>query len=839
MLDMQMRHLYLFTEEQLQLQDRLWRAVQKHAAASPASLVLPPSLALDHMVRLLLTPRQLSRPALHAALNQLGLQVALEDVQTRDLDALHSYVVQVLNTRGPNVPELASGQLLLNTYWEQWRALHPASALLRHPSTGAAAVLRGGCAVSLLRDGSPEEVLQAGAGLPRQAGGADVAQLQVCMDALRRSLGSINVELFAALFRMGADASKELDALLALVRMTGSLADNPGLLFFKGYSTLHLLKRTQEPASRRRILAEAARPLFRAAACLLPQNASQPPSNGSSRQLLRQLLQQVLTDTTGSYTDEGPQAVVLQYYELLMMVCERLGSPEGAAAFAQAAVQQVDVAYPNDKDEEARARREGRLWANLFVYALDAGAFEEAYAALQANPLPERKLDCLQRLVVTLCARGEIQTLCRLPYSGNCKKQQNGSTTLVSLLEEAQHVLQRRAEHAEVAARPQPYQVLYDFHTARSNYKSAALAQLSLARRLRDEAADAPGVLPQIERALGAAVNALSLVEPAAAWLEDPFPAGPAPEALLRKGGRGTPGSSRYLTDVTNGATAKQSSRSILSLADLQKEHAVAHAHVLVAKQLPTADLGHSSRDDIFQHLLSAGLFDAAVSMATAVFEGAALTRALERALASMAAACVRLQLREEMPQAAAMSSGRGASSWLEGDAQSTVSAAALWSQLRRCLWQYDNARHAFRLRLAVLDAVLANERRLKLPAWLLALFEVREDAAKAAGMSGNGADPAALLRAYLKYGRLEDAASLALRHLQAWDDEVMDIYRQRSCISWFPYGLLETLIARLAAAQSEPLRALQRQLSDAVERHKQAALRQSAILEERLQLRR
>lgn len=75
------------------------------------------------------------------------------------------------------------------------------------------------------------------------------------------------------------------------------------------------------------------------------------------------------------------QAERLQYYEALMLVCERLGCPEGAARFAQAAVRQVDVAYsPGGGQTTAtdanRAAREGRLWANLFVYSLDAGRYE-------------------------------------------------------------------------------------------------------------------------------------------------------------------------------------------------------------------------------------------------------------------------------------------------------------------------------------------------------------------------------------------------------------------------------------------------------------------------------
>ena len=57
---------------------------------------------------------------------------------------------------------------------------------------------------------------------------------------------------------------------------------------------------------------------------------------------------------------------------------ERAGAPAAAAAFASAAVQHVDAAVGGGgaaAPGEA-PRREGRLWANLFEYALQGGAFE-------------------------------------------------------------------------------------------------------------------------------------------------------------------------------------------------------------------------------------------------------------------------------------------------------------------------------------------------------------------------------------------------------------------------------------------------------------------------------
>ena len=42
-----------------------------------------------------------------------------------------------------------------------------------------------------------------------------------------------------------------------------------------------------------------------------------------------------------------------------------------------------------------------------------------------------------------------------------------------------------------------------------------------------------------------------------------------------------------------------------------------------------------------------------------------------------------------------------------------------------------------------------------------------------ASGMAGSMGDPAALLRLYMKHGRLRDAAQLALSHLHAWRTQV------------------------------------------------------------------
>ncbi len=88
------------------------------------------------------------------------------------------------------------------------------------------------------------------------------------------------------------------------------------------------------------------------------------------------------------------QGQQLEYFEALMLVCERLGCPEGAAQFAQAAVHEVNAAYSGkDTGETARQAREGRLWTNLFVYYLEAGRMEVRGGFLLAWLIP-----CLLRM---------------------------------------------------------------------------------------------------------------------------------------------------------------------------------------------------------------------------------------------------------------------------------------------------------------------------------------------------------------------------------------------------------------------------------------------------------
>ena len=72
------------------------------------------------------------------------------------------------------------------------------------------------------------------------------------------------------------------------------------------------------------------------------------------------------------------QAQQLEALEILMTLCEHLRCLEAAAKFAQAAtheILQLEQSAPAEFQEDLLAR-EGRVWANLFTYALDSSQYQ-------------------------------------------------------------------------------------------------------------------------------------------------------------------------------------------------------------------------------------------------------------------------------------------------------------------------------------------------------------------------------------------------------------------------------------------------------------------------------
>ena len=57
------------------------------------------------------------------------------------------------------------------------------------------------------------------------------------------------------------------------------------------------------------------------------------------------------------------------------------------------------------------------LWSKVFKYQLELGHNTEAYNAMIGNPDPSRRKDCLRQLLISLCERGDLQSLVDFPYT--------------------------------------------------------------------------------------------------------------------------------------------------------------------------------------------------------------------------------------------------------------------------------------------------------------------------------------------------------------------------------------------------------------------------------------
>lgn len=99
-----------------------------------------------------------------------------------------------------------------------------------------------------------------------------------------------------------------------------------------------------------------------------------------------------------------------------MQLFEQYNINEGAYQFALAALEQVDESlWMNDErrsrdlTDESATTIKGRLWSNVFKFALDLGRYFDAYCAIISNPDEESKYICLRRFIIVLYEQGAIK----------------------------------------------------------------------------------------------------------------------------------------------------------------------------------------------------------------------------------------------------------------------------------------------------------------------------------------------------------------------------------------------------------------------------------------------
>ena len=208
---------------------------------------------------------------------------------------------------------------------------------------------------------------------------------------------------------------------------------------------------------------------------------------------------------------------------------------------------------------------------------------------------------------------------------------------------------------------------------------------------------------------------------------------------------------------------------------------------------------------------------------------GTSLGAAAGRAAASAATAAAMAAVDDATRRASADTSALGVGGLLGADPtrlDADVDPATAWAELRAFLDAHDVAARNFAPSEAAARAVLATGASIRLPQWLSARFVARRGGV--GGMARRGANPTALLSAYLQYGRLEEAGRLALAELRAYR-RVDAVARTKSAAAWFPEPMLAHTRDRMMEVAA--LENLRMALDDALEEHRRRAEEDSAKL--------
>ena len=430
------------------------------------------------------------------------------------------------------------------------------------------------------------------------------------------------------------------------------------------------------------------------------------------------------------------------------------------------------------------------LWSSIFQQTLILGRYDEAFVAILSNPDTEQSKDCVQRLVVELHDKNQLDWLCRLPWETLSLDGLRG-------IDGVRDILNDRAAHASIGTGENTiYHFLYAFFVRHGSYHKAASAMYKLSQRLLEESyAGGPMALREARtNALSAAVSALRLLPDSEAKIFD-HERGEAIRAKRRREevtevemGNGAYDESKIKTGK---GIAKVASEDIVGIEQISREFVLEQArtklrrsHASVARPHETMALLLSGPDSD-QH-------EAAVTVANAYNLGKDKV--------------VRAKAREYFTNAGLVS-------------------FTAEKDLKEFLCCFDGLENNYELHASVADELLSLDCRFELPAWLVDSMmggegSLRYGSVKSAGAAGaltnlatsgfavSQGNPSALIRVYLKYGRYYEACTKSaqlvsqiiyiLRAALEGDDH-MSIVEQ-----WIPQPLIDEVLSESAAVLQE-----------------------------------
>ncbi|QCE06004.1 nuclear pore complex protein NUP160 [Vigna unguiculata] len=492
----------------------------------------------------------------------------------------------------------------------------------------------------------------------------------------------------------------------------------------------------------------------------------------------------------------------LQYYQWAMQLFERYSISEGACQFALAALEQVDEALymkddirTNNSVNESVTTIKGRLWANVFIFALDLGRYYDAYCAIISNPDEESKYICLRRFIIVLYEQGAIKILCsnRLP--------------LIGLVEKVEQELAWKADRSDISAKPNLYKLLYSFQMHRHNWRRAANYIYMYSARLRTEAAlkDSVGnslMLQERLNALSAAVNALHLVHPAYAWIDSLVEGSSlVNEHYPSKKAKRTPDEH----SAADNDAEPQGWQSSIDIEKLENEFVLTSAEYMLSlvNVKWTFSGKHGALSDLADLLVQNNLYDMAFTVVLRFFKGSALKREMERVLSAISLKCCLDKVESAWVEERSHLLASSKNEMVVHGSPITVSTTPRtersnqWATLKLYLERYKEF-HG-RLPIIVAETLLRADPNIELPLWLVQLFKEGQKE-RLWGMTGRESNPASLFQLYVTYDRYADATYLLLECIDSFASmRPADIIRRKRPFAvWFPYTTIERLLYRL-----------------------------------------
>ncbi|XP_022155992.1 nuclear pore complex protein NUP160 isoform X2 [Momordica charantia] len=495
------------------------------------------------------------------------------------------------------------------------------------------------------------------------------------------------------------------------------------------------------------------------------------------------------------------------YYQWAMQLFEQYNISKGAFEFVLAALELVEEAVtPKDNNcgrlpfNESAISIQGRLWANVFKFALDLHQFYDAYCAIISNPEEESKYLCLRRFIIVIYECHDIKILC-------C-----GELPFIGLAEKVEQELVWKAERSDLLSKPSLYKLLYAFEIHRHNWQKAASYIYLYSVRLRMELAlgdnqFSSSLLLERLNGLSAAINALHLVHPDFAWIESPverddiqskhYPSKKAKRTVDEQ------------CTVANDDIRPQKQNSFIDMKQLENEFVLTSSEYLLSVaniKWPFTGI-HEAPSELVDLLVQNNFYDMAFTIVLRFWRDSELKRELERVFSAMSLKCCPSRLsssglrNDPRTNSLLLISPNGGDD-VHGSldvipVRQHLNGYGHWETLELYLEKYKSFNP--RLPFIVAETLLRTDSKMELPLWLVLMFKDRRRA-KSWGMTGEESNPASLFRLYVDYGRYTEATHLLLECMESFASlpPADIINRKRPFSVCFPYTAIQYLWCRI-----------------------------------------